>query len=192
MTDKKDKKESKTKKKTETPKGKIKVKAKSKVEAKEKTPTKKKLAEKKSVKKEKTTTTTVSEKYKEYYEAVGRRKTAAARVRIFPQGGKEILINNNSYKDYFPTVESKEIAVASLKSMNCFEKFKVTVVVRGGGKKAQAEAVRHGIARALIEFNPDFRKRLSRAGYLTRDPRMRERKKFGLKRARKAAQWSKR
>jgi len=76
--------------------------------------------------------------------------------------------------------------------MQCLDKFRVSVIVRGGGLQGQAEAIRHGIARALVLFSPDFRKRLKKAGYLKRDPRMRERKKFGLKRARRAPQWQKR
>ena len=127
-----------------------------------------------------------------YFEAVGRRKTAVARIRLFTRGGGVVLINDKPYKEYFSTSEMQQIAIASLKKMKCLEKFRVSVKVRGGGCHAQAEAVRHGTARALVEFNPSFRKRLRKAGHLTRDPRMRERKKFGLKRARRAPQWSKR
>lgn len=127
-----------------------------------------------------------------YFEAVGRRKTAVARVRLFTQGEKEFLINGKPYQKYFPTFELQEDANAALKKMKCLERFRVSVKVKGGGVHAQAEAVRHGTARALVKFNPDFRKRLRRVGYLTRDPRKRERKKFGLKRARRAPQWQKR
>jgi len=127
-----------------------------------------------------------------YFEAIGRRKTAIARVRFFPQGEKLFLVNEKPYQNYFPTLELQQIAEASLSKMNCLDKFRISAIVRGGGLVSQAEALRHGISRALILFNPDFRKRLKRAGYLTRDPRMRERKKFGLKRARRAPQWSKR
>lgn len=127
-----------------------------------------------------------------YFEAIGRRKTAVARVRLFTKGDKEFLINNKSYKDYFSSVEDQETSVASMKKMKCLDKFRITVIVKGGGSAAQAEAVRHGTARVLVDFNNNFRKRLRKAGYLTRDPRMRERKKFGLKRARKSPQWSKR
>ena len=127
-----------------------------------------------------------------YFEAVGRRKTAVARIRLLTRGEKIFLINDKSCQEYFPISEMQQIAVASLKKMKCLEKFRVLVRVKGGGYHAQAEAVRHGAARALVKFNPNFRKRLRKAGYLTRDPRMRERKKFGLKRARRAPQWSKR
>jgi len=132
------------------------------------------------------------EKSGRFYEAVGRRKTAVARVRIFTQGEKNIEVNGRSFRDYFPTKELQQVAESSLKKMKAEEKFRVSAVVKGGGMHSQAEAVRHGVARALVKFNPDFRKRLRRASYLTRDPRMRERKKFGLKRARKAPQWAKR
>lgn len=127
-----------------------------------------------------------------YFEAIGRRKTAVARVRIWTRGEKIFLVNDKPYQEYFPTLELQEIALASLGKMKCLDKFKVSVKVKGGGIHSQAEAIRHGLARALVKFNPDFRKRLKKAGFLTRDPRMRERKKFGLKRARRAPQWQKR
>jgi small subunit ribosomal protein S9 len=127
-----------------------------------------------------------------YFEAIGRRKTAVARVRLFTKGDKEFLVNDKGYEAYFQTAEDRETSVASMKKMKCLDKFRVTVKVRGGGHTAQAEAVRHGTARVLVDFNNNFRKRLRKAGFLTRDARMRERKKFGLKRARRAPQWSKR
>jgi small subunit ribosomal protein S9 len=127
-----------------------------------------------------------------YFEATGRRKTAVARVRLFTRGEKQFLVNGKPYQEYFPLGWDQETATASMKKMKCLDKFKVTVIVKGGGRNAQAEAVRHGTARVLVDFNNNFRKRLRKAGYLTRDPRMRERKKFGLKRARKAPQWAKR
>jgi len=127
-----------------------------------------------------------------YFEAVGRRKTAIARIRLFTQGDKTILVNNKPYKEYFPILELQQIIISALDKMKSLDKFKIIVKVKGGGFHAQAEAIRHGISRALVEFNPDFRKRLRRVGYLTRDSRVRERKKFGLKRARRAPQWQKR
>lgn len=127
-----------------------------------------------------------------YLEAVGRRKTAVARVRLFTKGEKDFLINGKLYNIYFPTLELQQIVLTSLEKMKCFDKFRIQVLVKGGGYHSQAEAVRHGIARALVLFNIDFKKRLKKVGYLTRDSRMRERKKFGLKRARRAPQWSKR
>jgi len=127
-----------------------------------------------------------------YFEAIGRRKTAVARVRLFTKGDKEFIVNDQPYQKYFQTVEDQESSVASMKKMKCLDKFRITVKVQGGGHRAQAEAIRHGTARVLVDFNNNFRKRLRKAGFLTRDPRMRERKKFGLKRARKAPQWAKR
>jgi len=127
-----------------------------------------------------------------YFEAIGRRKTAVARVRLYTKGDKEFLVNDQPYIKYFQTVEDQEGAVASMKKMKCLDKFRITVLVKGGGHRAQSEAIRHGTARVLVDFNNNFRKRLRKAGYLTRDPRMRERKKFGLKRARKSPQWAKR
>jgi len=127
-----------------------------------------------------------------YFEAIGRRKTAIARVRLFTRGEKTFLVNERPYQEYFPTIELQQIAITSLNKMKCLDKFRVVSKVKGGGVHAQAEALRHGIARALTLFNPTFRKRLKKAGYLTRDARMRERKKFGLKRARRAPQWQKR
>jgi small subunit ribosomal protein S9 len=127
-----------------------------------------------------------------YFEATGRRKTAVARVRLFTRGEKQFLVNGKPYQEYFTVEEDQQKATSSLRKMKCLDKFKVTVVVSGGGHSAQAEAVRHGTARVLVDFNNNFKKRLRKVGYLTRDPRMRERKKFGLKRARKSPQWSKR
>jgi small subunit ribosomal protein S9 len=127
-----------------------------------------------------------------YFEAIGRRKTAVARIRLFTKGDKDFIVNNKPYQQYFQLAEDQETSVASMKKMKCLDKFRVTVKVKGGGHSAQAEAIRHGTARVLVDFNNNFRKRLRKAGFLTRDPRMRERKKFGLKRARKAAQWAKR
>ena len=127
-----------------------------------------------------------------YYEAVGRRKTAVARVRLFTRGDKSFLINKKDLKNYFPFLELQQIVKSALIKMKCDDKFTISVNAKGGGLKAQSEAIRHGISRALIIFNPDFKKRLRKVGYLTRDSRKRERKKFGLKRARRAPQFSKR
>ena len=127
-----------------------------------------------------------------YFEAIGRRKTAVARIRLFTKGDKEFIVNNKPYQKYFQTIEDQETCVASMKKMKCLDKFRITVIVKGGGHRAQAEAIRHGTARVLVDFNANFRKRLRKAGFLTRDSRMRERKKFGLRRARRAPQWSKR
>lgn len=149
-----------------------------------------KLKPKKTVKKER------AKKEKlvpvKYFEAIGRRKTAQARVRLFTQGQKEIKVNEKPYKTYFPTNELQKIIESPLESIKCLEKFGVSIHLKGGGFHAQAEAARHGISRALCFLNPYFKKKLRKSGFLTRDSRMRERKKFGLKRARRAPQWSKR
>ncbi len=131
-------------------------------------------------------------KIQKYYEATGKRKSAVARVRLFTSGENEFIVNGKPSLQYFQSLELQQIAESSLIKMKCSDKFRTVVLVRGGGIHAQAEAVRHGAARALIKFNQDFRKRLRRVGYITRDPRARERKKFGLKRARRAPQWGKR
>ena len=127
-----------------------------------------------------------------YFETMGRRKTASARMRLFTKGDKKFIVNGKEYKNYFPTLDLQKIVLSSLDKMNLLDKFTIEAKVKGGGIFAQAEAIRHGIARALVEINPNFRKRLKKVGYLTRDSRMRERKKFGLKRARKSPQWAKR
>lgn len=127
-----------------------------------------------------------------YFEAVGRRKTSVARVRLFSKGEGKIIINGKDFEKYFVVAELRQIVEDPLKKMKLTGKFRILVKVSGGGIHSQAEAVRHGISRVLIEFDADFRKRLKKAGFLKRDPRMKERRKFGLKKARKAPQWSKR
>jgi|SRR3989338_1423191 len=131
----------------------------------------------------------VSEKF---VGAVGRRKTAYARVRIFPRGSKTFVVNGRELDAYFPLKTFADEAIAPLSTMHVEEKFGVQALVRGGGLHAQAQAVRHGLSRALVAFNPEFRKRLKRVGFLTRDARKVERKKPGLKKARRAPQWQKR
>lgn len=126
-----------------------------------------------------------------YIEGVGRRKTSVARVRIV-EGGKNIIVNEMDYAAYFPTLEMKRIVDDALDKVGVLDRFGVEVRVNGGGIHSQAEALRHGLARALLKYNADFRKRFKKAGYLKRDPRMKERRKFGLKKARKAPQWKKR
>ncbi len=163
---------------------------------------KKKKVEKAKVEKKPSITPVTKEKVREkkekivkperYYQAEGRRKTSVARVRIWTKGEKQFLVNGKPLEKYFCTLSLQRTALASLEKMKCQDKFKISVIVRGGGISSQAEAIRHGIARVLIIFNPDFRKRLKKAGFLRRDSRMRERKKFGLRRARRAKQWSKR
>ena len=127
-----------------------------------------------------------------YISAIGRRKTAIARVRLFADGKNQIIVNQKDYRDYFQ-VESMQSKVREpIDKMKLIEKFDVSVVARGGGVDSQAEAVCHGIARALVKLDETLKKRLRKEGLLTRDSRMKERKKPGLKRARKAPRWSKR
>lgn len=138
-----------------------------------------------------------SVKPRRYYEAVGRRKNAVARIRMSPIKTTEtregiFLINKKNLNDYFSSLELQSIISAPLKLMKMANKFDVTVHIRGGGIHAQAEAVRLGISRSLLEFNKTFRKKLKRAGFLERDARKKERKKPGLKKARRAPQWQKR
>ncbi len=128
----------------------------------------------------------------EYLEAVGRRKTSIARVRIYAKGDKKVTVNGKTLAEYFPGFFMQKKIMDPLEKMNVLDKFGVTILVKGGGLNSQSEAIRHGISRTLVKFNADFRKRLKRAGFLTRDQRERERKKFGLKRARRAPQWAKR
>lgn len=127
-----------------------------------------------------------------YIEAIGRRKTSTARVRI-TEGSKEgITINGKSLAVYFPTAELQSIVNTATSKSKIPAKFNITVVVKGGGVHSQAESVRHGIARALVAYSEESRPRLKKLGFLKRDPRSKERRKFGLKKARKASQWSKR
>jgi small subunit ribosomal protein S9 len=126
-----------------------------------------------------------------YYEAVGRRKRAVARVRLYPGDG-QVIINNKELDEYFGRPQDWLDVVAPLKLTNNADRFNLSVLVAGGGVTGQAHAIRHGVARALLLSDPDLRLMLRRAGYLTRDPREKERKKPGLKRARKAPQYTKR
>jgi small subunit ribosomal protein S9 len=136
-------------------------------------------------------------KSKRYFEATGRRKSAVARVRLFTikpfeEDEGKVTVNGKFYKQYFPTLELQQIIEAALRKLKSLNRFEVVAKINGGGTKSQAEALRHGLARTLILFNIDFRKKLKKAGYLKRDPRVKERKKYGLKKARRAPQWAKR
>ena len=123
-----------------------------------------------------------------YIEAVGRRKTATARVRITPASKTTVVVNERKVDEYFPTAQLQKTVRDALEGVT----FSVSAKVMGGGVPAQAEAIRHGIARALVKDDETRRKELKAAGYLKRDPRMKERKKFGLRSARRSPQWSKR
>ena len=127
-----------------------------------------------------------------YFEAVGRRKTAVARVRLSAESKESYEVNGKNLESYFPTAELRLTVTSPIKKSEIKEKFKVTAKLSGGGISSQAEALRHGIARALTEHDRELRGKLKKEGYLKRDPRSKERRKFGLKKARKAPQWSKR
>ncbi len=124
--------------------------------------------------------------------ATGKRKSAIARVHFFSTGRGEIRINNKSVEKYFPISTSRQTVLAPLKLLGQEKNFQFIIKVQGGGVRGQAEAVRLGIARILESFNSDWRQVLKSAGFLRRDARIKERKKPGLKRARRAPQWSKR
>ena len=126
-----------------------------------------------------------------YYYGTGRRKHSVARVRVYPGSGN-ITINGRSIDEYFGLETLKVVVRQPLVATETLEKFDVLVNVHGGGFTGQAGAIRHGIARALLKADAEFRPTLKKAGYLTRDPRMKERKKYGLKAARRAPQFSKR
>lgn len=125
-----------------------------------------------------------------YTEAVGRRKTATARVRISEAKSATMIVNGKSADQYFPLPLMVKTAYGPMQALGAI--YAVTAKVQGGGLKAQAEAVRHGLSRAIASLVPEQRKDLKVRGYLKRDPRAKERKKFGLKAARRAPQWSKR
>ena len=127
-----------------------------------------------------------------YYEGVGRRKTATARVRIYPGGEGTFIVNDRPAEEYFPRVGDMESLIAVLRDTEQEGRVNVSVHVNGGGITGQTGAVRHAIARALLKLNPELRPILRESGYLTRDARMKERKKPGLKRARKAPTYTKR
>jgi small subunit ribosomal protein S9 len=123
--------------------------------------------------------------------ALGRRKSASARVRI-DRGNGKITVNGKALNEYFTHFIDQENVIAALKAVGKEKDLDVSVKVQGGGMKGQVVAVRHGIARALVVWNEDFKTALKTIGFLTRDPRVKERKKPGLKKARRAPQWSKR
>ena len=135
-----------------------------------------------------------------YYESVGRRKRSIARVRLYTKKSTDTMkedralmtANGKDYFDYFNDVNLIARIEAPLRKLKSLNRFKVTALLQGGGIAGQADALRHGLARALEQFDLNFRKKLKKSGYLTRDSRKKERRKYGLKKARKAPQWSKR
>lgn len=127
-----------------------------------------------------------------YIHACGKRKTSIAQIKLFPNGTGNITINNKDLNEYCPDQTGKDLIRSPLKVTNINNTLNFTIKVCGGGKNAQIEAVRHGISRALVKYNQLNRPILKRLKFLTRDSRIKERKKYGLKRARRAPQFSKR
>ena len=126
-----------------------------------------------------------------YFYGTGRRKSSVARVRVY-QGTGKVTINDRDIDDYFGLETLKLLVRQPLATTDTLGKVDIVATVTGGGVTGQAGAIRHGVARALLQVNPEFRAALKAAGFLTRDPRMKERKKYGLKAARRAPQFSKR
>ena len=129
---------------------------------------------------------------KKYIEAVGRRKTATARVRVVEAAKTKVTVNDKPANEYFKTSTQIAATTDPITKAEVPGGYEITVKVVGGGPVAQSEAVRHGLARALTKMDPELRSTLKKLGYLKRDPRSKERKKPGLRRARKRPQWSKR
>ncbi len=129
---------------------------------------------------------------KPYFYGTGRRKNSVARVRVYSNGTGKITINDRDIDSYFGLETLKLLVRSPLVALDSAEKYDIVVRVNGGGVSGQAGAIRHGIARALLQSGDDARPVLKKAGFLTRDPRMKERKKYGLKAARRAPQFSKR
>lgn len=133
-----------------------------------------------------------TKKANSFIQTVGRRKSAVARVRLMRKGKGQIVVNEKPLSEYFQAVMYQNVVNEPLPLVGLQDDADISVKVEGGGHKAQAEAIRLGIARALIEHNEEWRPTLRKMGWLTRDPRVKERKKPGLKRARRAPQWAKR
>lgn len=136
-----------------------------------------------------------------YYESVGRRKESTARVRVYTKKSTDVQVsedkalievNGKPYYEYFKAIPLQNIVESPLRKLKSINRFKATVRSFGGGIHGQADAIKHGLSRALVLFDPNFAKKLRKAGYLTRDARAKERRKYGLKKARKAPQWAKR
>ncbi len=135
-----------------------------------------------------------------YYQAIGRRKESVARIRFYTKKSTDIVedekalitVNGKDYTEYFTDINLRNILESPLRKLKSLNRFKATVVVHGGGLTGQADAIKHGLSRALVQFDINFKKKLKKAGFLTRDSRIKERRKYGLKKARKAPQWNKR
>ena len=129
---------------------------------------------------------------KDYFYGLGRRKTSTARVRLYANKDSKFIVNDLELTKYFPSIHFQNQVLEPIKVAALLNKFSLSIKVAGGGISSQAEACRLGVARALLQFDPENKKVLRAHGLLTRDPRAKERKKPGLKRARRAPQWSKR
>ncbi len=137
-------------------------------------------------------TPTPTKNAERYIETIGRRKTSSARVRITPAAKTSYSFNDKTLEVYFPTAELQAIITEAFTTAKLAAKFEITAVLKGGGIHSQAEAFRHGLSRAFNVYDVQLRGALKSAGFLKRDPRAKERRKFGLKKARKSPQWSKR
>lgn len=129
---------------------------------------------------------------KNYIRTVGRRKTSTAIVKLVPSSKSSYEVNGKDFSVYFPTIALQKFVTDPILTSEIKQKFEVIATVKGGGISSQAESVRHGIARALVKYDENLHTTLKKAKMLKRDPRSKERRKFGLKKARKAPQWSKR
>lgn len=127
-----------------------------------------------------------------YYQAVGRRKTSVAQVRLTVASKAAFTVNNKTLQAYFPTERLQQVVRRPLEAVDLKDKWHISARLAGGGIHSQAEALSHALARALVVYQPDLKPTLKTANLIKRDPRMKERRKFGLKKARKAPQWSKR
>ena len=135
---------------------------------------------------------TQAEPQPQYFYGTGRRKSAIAKVRIYPDDGTAIIVNDKPMEEYFNWLPWQSTVREPFATSGTVGRFRVMAKVAGGGVNAQAEAIRHGIARALVVFDPNLKPSLRRAGFITRDARVKESKKYGLKRARRAPQYTKR
>lgn len=135
---------------------------------------------------------TQAEPQAQYFYGTGRRKSAIAKVRIYPDDGTAIIVNDKPMEEYFNWLPWQSTVREPFATSGTVGRFRVMAKVTGGGVNAQAEAIRHGIARALVVFDPNLKSSLRRAGFITRDARVKESKKYGLKRARRAPQYTKR
>ena len=142
----------------------------------------------------------INEKKEKYFGTIGRRKESVATIRLYTKKSTDVIegdhalltVNGKDYRSYFTDKTLQAIIESPLKKLKSTNRFKATVNVGGGGLSGQADAIKHGLARALVLFDTNFRKKLKKSGFLTRDPRVKERRKYGLKKARKSPAWSKR